>query len=83
MNKNKSLYCPICRMEKKSSNKKYCDNHEEAQIAIQKGYELWLRAYGILSWEDYLQNLLRPELITGEFIKDVAEYELYFKKKDS
>ncbi|MCG3220363.1 MAG: hypothetical protein H7641_03195 [Candidatus Heimdallarchaeota archaeon] len=77
--KNNSL-CPICKVDKKSPNDKYCKNHLQAKAGLQKGYESWLKAYSILSWEDYLKQLLDLGDQVGNLIRDVVEYEFYFKE---
>ena len=78
MKANKQL-CPICRTKKNDASEKYCNNHNTAKMKLQSGYESWLKAYGVLSWDDFLQRLLNLTDIVGALIKDVVEYELYFK----
>lgn len=78
-NKPASNQCPICRTRKESSQKKYCKNHNKAEIKLKKGYELWLKAYGSISWDDYLQRLQKLEGLVGDLVHEVAEYEFYFK----
>ncbi len=78
MNANNQL-CPICRTKKQAASEKYCSNHKTAKNKLQRGYESWLKAYGVLSWDDFLQKLLNLTDIVGTLIKDVAEYEMYFK----
>jgi len=78
MKANKQL-CPICRTKKKDVSEKYCNNHNTAKVKLQSGYESWLKAYGVLSWDDFLQRLLNLTDIVGALIKEVVEYELYFK----
>jgi len=78
--KNNTLKCPICKSKKEFTHSKYCLNHNEAKEKLQKGYESWLKAYNVLSWDDYLQQLLSLEGKVGRLIRDVAEYELYFRQ---
>ncbi len=78
--RNNHLKCPICKRDKELAQMKYCATHNEAKEKLQKGYESWLKAYNILSWDDYLQQLLSLEGEVGNLIRDVAEYELYFKQ---
>ncbi|MFW9851695.1 MAG: hypothetical protein ACFFDS_02000 [Candidatus Thorarchaeota archaeon] len=78
--RNNNLKCPICKRDKKLPQQKYCVTHNEAKEKLQNGYESWLKAYNILSWEDYLQQLLSLEGGVGNLIRDVVEYELYFKQ---
>lgn len=70
--------CPICHSKKEILTEKYCKIHTKAKAKLKQGYEAWLKAYGILSWNDYLQKLLDKNLATGKLIKDIIEYELYF-----
>ncbi len=77
--KNNNLKCPICKRDKEIVHQKYCSTHNEAKEKLQNGYESWLKAYNILSWDDFLQQLLSLEGEVGSLIRDVAEYELYFK----
>lgn len=79
--KNNNLKCPICRRDKEVAKQKYCSTHSKAKEKIQNGYESWLKAYNILSWDDYLQQLLSLEGKVGNLIRDVVEYELYFKQE--
>jgi len=75
-NKTKN-HCPICKAEKETNNM-FCDKHNQAYLELKKGYELWLAAYGILSWDEYLKKLSAIDEI-GKFISEVVEYELFFK----
>ncbi|MHA1686779.1 MAG: hypothetical protein ACTSYD_10310 [Candidatus Heimdallarchaeaceae archaeon] len=77
-NKN-STSCPICHNPKKRRNK-YCNEHSKARQHLSIAYEKWLYAFGILSWEDFLNQIVKLKE-TGKLIKEVAEYELYFSEK--
>jgi hypothetical protein len=74
------MVCPICKNDKRSSDERYCKKHLKAKEELQKGYESWLKAYSILSWEDYLKQLLDLGDYVGSLIRDVVEYEFYFKE---
>lgn len=69
--------CPICKLPKNRRDK-YCTEHLIARQQLSQAYEKWLCAFGILSWEDFLKNIVKLK-DTGELIKEVANYELYFK----
>lgn len=71
--------CKICQTEIKKSSDIYCSKHQLAKSKLQKGYDLWLKAYGVLPYENYLQKLLKLENLVGSLVKDVAEFELYFQ----
>ena len=80
MNPKNNTLCPICKADKKSLNDKYCKYHLQAKDRLQQGYESWLKAYSILAWEDYLKQLLDLGDQVGDLIRDVIEYEFYFKE---
>ena len=75
---SKASSCPICNDKKENHKEKYCKTHNKAKSKLKKGYESWLKAYGVLSWNDYLQKLLDEDLTTGKLLKDIIEYEIYF-----
>ena len=77
--KSSSNQCPICKNKKESSLKQYCKDHNNAKVKLKNGYELWLKAYGSISWDDFLQNLQKLEGLVGNFVREVAEYEFYFQ----
>ncbi|UJG42719.1 MAG: hypothetical protein K9W46_10040 [Candidatus Heimdallarchaeum endolithica] len=76
---NSLKYCPICKKEK-SGKDTFCEIHEKAKKSLLEGYELWLRAYGILSWEAYLKELSILDESVGKTVKEVIDYERFFKK---
>ncbi len=80
MKPKKTTLCPICKVDKKNLNDRYCKFHLQAKDRLQQGYESWLKAYSILSWEDYLKQLLDLGDQVGDLIRDVIEYEFYFKE---
>ncbi len=71
--------CPICRKNKENSQTKYCKNHNTAKKMIKQGYELWLKAYGLISWDEFLKRLMDLEGLIGDYIKEIVEYEFYFQ----
>ncbi|MBY9000306.1 MAG: hypothetical protein KGD64_05290 [Candidatus Heimdallarchaeota archaeon] len=71
--------CKICQNKVEKSSDKFCSNHKLAKTKLQNGYELWLKAYDTLSYDDFLQQLLGLGDLVGILIKDVAEFELYFQ----
>ena len=79
MDSKNSTLCPICNNPKKSRNK-YCSKHLEAKKHLSIAYEKWLHAFGILSWEDFLKQIIKLKE-TGKLIKEVAEHELYFSSR--
>lgn len=71
--------CPICKKNKENSQEKYCKNHNAAKKLLKPGYESWLKAYGSVSWDEFLKRLLDLEGLVGDFIKEIVEYEFYFQ----
>jgi hypothetical protein len=54
---------------------KYCFYHSQALDDIKKYYKRWVHAYGIISWNDFLNKLLNMDE-TGSWIKEVIAIEL-------
>ena len=80
--KNNSEQCLICKAARDATIKvPFCKKHYKAYEELKKGYELWLAAYGTLTWEDYLKKLSKIDGV-GSFILDVIDYELFFKTAD-
>ncbi|MEA2070905.1 MAG: hypothetical protein U9O98_06400 [Asgard group archaeon] len=67
--------CAVCN----SSIEKgvFCDSHEIAKEQLDKLFPKWQKAFGKLSWKDYLQQLTTDEEIPiGDWAREVAEYLL-------
>ncbi|MHA1345374.1 MAG: hypothetical protein ACTSVO_00450 [Candidatus Heimdallarchaeaceae archaeon] len=71
--------CKICQDEIDKSSDKFCSNHKFAKTKLKNGYELWLKAYDSLPYDDFLQQLLNLGDLVGTLVKDIAEFELYFQ----
>jgi hypothetical protein len=54
---------------------KYCVHHKQAAERLTDHYKAWVNAYGSISWDDYLNQLLKRKE-TGSWIKEVIEIEL-------
>lgn len=76
-----SKKCPLCKKEIEKAQEPYCRNHSKAKKELKKGYEAWLKAYGSLSWDDYLQKILDLEGIVGDYVKEIAQHEFYFSSE--
>ncbi|MHA2357150.1 MAG: hypothetical protein ACXABK_00065 [Candidatus Heimdallarchaeaceae archaeon] len=74
------MLCPICKITKDDRSDIYCNSHVKAKQHLQKGYESWLKAYSLLAWEDFLKQLLDLGDLVGALIRDVVEFEFYFKQ---
>lgn len=73
--------CPICKKEIENLQDQYCKNHVRAKKELRKGYESWLKAYGTLSWDDYLNKILKLEGLVGDFVREIAQHEFYFSSE--
>lgn len=72
--------CVACYREVVARGKKYCMYHSQAYDSLKKQYEAWVRAYGGISWHDYIMKLLTLDQ-TGTWVKDVINIELKESKK--
>jgi hypothetical protein len=69
----KLVRCMLC--SRKTTSEKYCEYHRMSSEKLTSGYDIWKRAYGEISWTDYLVKL-RSLHETGSFIKDIIGIEL-------
>jgi hypothetical protein len=60
---------------RKTASEKYCESHSMSHQKLVSGYDLWKKAYGEISWREYLVKLHSLEQ-TGSFIKDIIDAEL-------
>ena len=74
------IKCKICQNKITKSSDKFCPNHKLAKTKLQNGYELWLKAYDSLPYDDFLRQLLDLGDLVGTLVKDLAEFELYFQE---
>lgn len=54
---------------------KYCRHHSQAFEELQEHYKNWVRAYGSISWDGYLERVLKMQE-TGAWVKEVIESEM-------
>ena len=59
----------------KQAQERYCKYHEKAFQGLQAHHEAWMRAYGDISWEAFLEKLERMQE-TGQWVRDVIKVEL-------
>ena len=64
------MKCLVCGRESASD---LCRHHEEAKSRLQAAYPLWVRAYGDIGWDKYLDNVKR-NVQTGQWAKETAEF---------
>ena len=63
------MKCTLCGREAADG---LCRYHSEAKGKVEAAYPLWLRAYGTIGWNDFLDNVKRnPQ--TGQWAKEIAE----------
>jgi hypothetical protein len=77
---NRNKKCACCYREVVAKGKKFCIYHSQAFDSLKKQYDAWVRAYGGISWDDYLKKLLTLDQ-TGSWVKDVINWELKESKK--
>jgi hypothetical protein len=65
-----ALKCPVCGRE---ASKDMCPHHSAAKEKIEAAYPLWVKAYGRIEWEEFLDSVKR-NVQTGRWAKETAEY---------
>jgi hypothetical protein len=73
-----SVSCTLCKKDAQGESS-YCKNHNEALIEIRKAYPKWCYALENISWERYLETIIRLKE-TGELAKAVAVEELRLQR---
>jgi|HubBroStandDraft_6_1064221.scaffolds.fasta_scaffold548594_3 hypothetical protein len=63
--------CRLCKREAPASSS-LCDYHLTAKSNVETGYEQWNRAFGGITWKEYLQRL-QQSAETGQWAREVAE----------
>ncbi len=63
------MKCTVCGREGPGN---LCRMHAGAKEKLEAAYPLWVKAYGEISWEHYLDNVIR-NVQTGPWAKEVAE----------
>jgi hypothetical protein len=58
----------------------YCSRHAKAFEQLQAHYAAWVRAYGHISWDEYLSRLSKMKE-TGDLVKQVIEAENQVKRR--
>jgi hypothetical protein len=64
------MKCQVCGRE---SFSELCRSHAEAKERVEAAYPRWVRAYGGISWDKYLDNVKR-NVQTGQWAKEIAEF---------
>jgi hypothetical protein len=63
--------CRLCKRDCAESSD-LCEYHLTAKRNVEAGYEKWNRAYGGVTWKEYLQRL-QQSAETGQWAREVAE----------
>ena len=69
--------CVICERERVSDD--YCEYHDRAYKNVIEYFDEWQRAYGELSYAEYLEMVMENPS-TGLWARSVAEYLLKKEK---
>ena len=64
------MKCRVCGGEGPGE---LCRHHAAAKEGLEAAYPLWVKAYGGLAWNKYLDNVKR-NVQTGQWAKEVAEF---------
>jgi len=65
--------CEVCGKDKVGN--RFCELHELAYSNLTEGYEAWRKAYGQISFQSFLKEILKLKE-SGEAVKEVASYLL-------
>jgi len=64
--------CQVCYRKTKSVG--LCRYHQIAYEKLKQNYEIWCDVYGKLSWEEYLERLMKNKAV-GLWVKDLIKLE--------
>ena len=64
--------CKACNNEAEE-NEEFCDLHKLAYLNIVKAYEEWKKAYGEISFNEFLRKIIDAKE-SGEAVKEIAFY---------
>jgi hypothetical protein len=71
--------CAACH-RKALPDSKYCLHHKQASDNMLSHYKAWVNAYGGISWEDFMDKLLKLKE-TGSWVKEVIAVEQKMKNE--
>ena len=64
------MKCPLCSRDTEGE---FCLYHAAAKEKVEAVYPLWVKAYGRITWKDYLDSVKRnPQ--TGLLAKEIEEF---------
>ncbi len=67
-----SKKCKIC-VDEAEEDEEFCEVHKLAYLNIIKAYGEWKKAYGEISFSEFLKKIIEAEE-SGESVKEVALY---------
>lgn len=65
----------VCQACGRKAQDRYCSYHEKALQNLRAHHDSWMRAYGDISWEKFLEKLEGMQE-TGDWVKEVIRAEL-------
>jgi len=65
----------VCQACGKDAQDRYCKYHAKAFSNLQAHHQAWVRAYGSISWQAFLERLEGMQE-TGQWVKEVIKAEL-------
>ncbi|MEM2140641.1 MAG: hypothetical protein QXJ74_04020 [Nitrososphaera sp.] len=66
------MECPACGRQVQD---RYCKYHEQAFSSLKAHHEAWVRAYGSITWQEFLERLHEMKE-TGQWVREVIKVEL-------
>ncbi len=62
------MKCKVCARE---AVEEFCPYHLAAKSRLEEAYPRWVKAYGKMGWNEFLDNVKR-DLQTGQWAKEMA-----------
>ena len=60
-----------CRACERQTDRELCQYHASAKEKLRAAYPLWVKAYGSMDWNEFLDNVKRDPQ-TGQWAKEMA-----------
>jgi len=74
------IKCLVCQATIEKGE--YCDAHSIAKQNLEKQFPAWQKAYGKMTWKEYLTRMVEDtDIPVGEWAKEVAIHLLKHDKK--
>ena len=72
--------CLVCGKETEQATADLCLGHTRALDSVKKAYEVWAKAYGTLSQDDFLKHIAKLQG-TGKNAREIAEFVQHHPQK--